>query len=326
MSIKRICTHNGAFHADESLAVWMLKVLPAYKNASVSRSRDPEVWDQADIVVDVSGQYDGKRLFDHHQRGFNEVLEPFTTKLSSAGLIYKHFGREVIQQLLSNHGGNQLSTSDMNVLYNRIYEHFIQALDANDNGINVYPEEVKPLIPTSAITLPGIVSSLNPAWNGDQTDAAQNAMFFQASELMGKAFESRTVYYGLAWLPARSLVKEALQAAAESSTPAILQLSKAMPWKEHLFDLEQELVPEVKPIYVVYPDSGGSWRVQAVPTGPDTFESRKALPEPWRGVRDEDLSSLTGVPGCIFVHASGFIGGAKTNKSALQLATMALDM
>lgn len=29
----------------------------------------------------------------------------------------------------------------------------------------------------------------------------------------------------------------------------------------------------------------------------------------WRGVRDEELSKITGVPGCIFVHAAGFTGG-----------------
>lgn len=46
-----------------------------------------------------------------------------------------------------------------------------------------------------------------------------------------------------------------------------------------------------------------------MPVSPESFESRKALPELWRGVRDEALCQLTGIPGCIFVHTSGFIGG-----------------
>lgn len=29
----------------------------------------------------------------------------------------------------------------------------------------------------------------------------------------------------------------------------------------------------------------------------------------WRGIRDEALDQITGIPGCIFVHAGGFIGG-----------------
>lgn len=82
--------------------------------------------------------------------------------------------------------------------------------------------------------------------------------------------------------------------------------------QEHLFELEESLsIPEAeKPLYVLYPDEfGGNWRIQAVPVSPQSFESRKALPEQWRGVRDEELSKLSGVDGCIFVHASGFIGG-----------------
>jgi uncharacterized UPF0160 family protein len=82
--------------------------------------------------------------------------------------------------------------------------------------------------------------------------------------------------------------------------------------QEHLFGLEEELGKSGKAIYVLYPDESGKWRIQAVPTNPDSFESRKSLPEAWRGVRDDALSQLTGVGGCIFIHASGFIGGEST--------------
>ena len=35
--------------------------------------------------------------YDHHQRGFDEVFgHGFATKLSSAGLVYKHYGREIV--------------------------------------------------------------------------------------------------------------------------------------------------------------------------------------------------------------------------------------
>ena len=84
----------------------------------------------------------------------------------------------------------------------------------------------------------------------------------------------------------------------------------------HLFELEaDEAVPAVAPnqaVYVVYPDEmGGNWRIQAVPLAPESFESRKALPEAWRGLRDEELSKASGIEGGIFIHASGFIGGAQ---------------
>lgn len=86
-----IGTHSGTFHADEALAVFLLRQLPTYKNADLVRSRDPAVLDECTIVVDVGGVYDAEQLrFDHHQRGFNEVFGgQFVTKLSSAGLVYK---------------------------------------------------------------------------------------------------------------------------------------------------------------------------------------------------------------------------------------------
>lgn len=50
-----------------------------------------KVLDTLDAVVDVGGIYEPSQdRFDHHQKGFEEVLgHGFTTKLSSAGLVYK---------------------------------------------------------------------------------------------------------------------------------------------------------------------------------------------------------------------------------------------
>ena len=57
----------------------------------MKRTRDSNILDTCDIVVDVGAVYDeSKQRFDHHQRGFMEVFgHGFTTKLSSAGLVYK---------------------------------------------------------------------------------------------------------------------------------------------------------------------------------------------------------------------------------------------
>lgn len=69
MSIPKIGTHNGTFHSDEVLACYMLKVLPEYREATVVRSRDPQVLGDCEIVVDVGAVYDHDKLrYDHHQR------------------------------------------------------------------------------------------------------------------------------------------------------------------------------------------------------------------------------------------------------------------
>lgn len=68
----------------------------------IIRSRDEELLKTLDILVDVGAEYDPARLrFDHHQRGFATTFSPkHTIKLSSAGLIYLHYGKEVIQSIV----------------------------------------------------------------------------------------------------------------------------------------------------------------------------------------------------------------------------------
>jgi uncharacterized UPF0160 family protein len=148
-----------------------------------------------------------------------------------------------------------------------------------------------------------------------------------AMTLSGTEFLSAITGLSDSWWPARSLVADA--AAARCSvhpSGKIMVLEHFCPWKDHLFELEQELDIAGSVLYVLYQDSGGSWRVQAVPADPTSFESRKKLPEAWRGLRDEALSALVGVPGAIFIHASGFIGGHATKEGALSMAVQALDM
>jgi len=101
-------------------------------------------------------------------------------------------------------------------------------------------------------------------------------------------------------------------------------LESFCPWKEHLdtIEKEQDIKPSIK--FAIFTDSNGSWRVQTVSIRLGSFENRVSLPEPWRGLRDEKLSEVSNIPDCIFIHASGFIGGTKTKESAFQMARKAL--
>lgn len=90
-AVTRIVTHNGTHHADEALAVHLLRKLPQYASAELIRTRDKALIEQGTIVVDVGAEYDdARRRYDHHQRGFEETFDSaHKTKLSSAGLVWK---------------------------------------------------------------------------------------------------------------------------------------------------------------------------------------------------------------------------------------------
>lgn len=49
------------------------------------------------------------------------------------------------------------------------------------------------------------------------------------------------------------------------------------------------------------------------------------LHKDWRGVRDEELNNIAKIEGCIFCHASGFIGGNKTKEGAIEMALRSLQ-
>lgn len=106
--------------------------------------------------------------------------------------------------------------------------------------------------------------------------------FETASAMAGSEFYAALNRAAFSWFPARSLVEEAVKSRkTHDASGKLIVFEGFAPWKEHLFLLEEEMqIPEAeKPIYVVYPDESGKWRVQAVPVSPDSFQSRKPLPE-----------------------------------------------
>lgn len=337
-----IVTHDGTFHADEALACYMLQHHTAqYRDASITRTRDPSLIAEADIVVDVGAEYDPQvSRFDHHHRGFTTTFAEdgrrSRTKLSSAGLVYKHFGEEVVSHILEQ-SGIQTSSSEQQLLYLKIYDCFVEAIDAIDNGVSMYGCTTPPRY-ESATDLSSRVGRLNADWFEKNPD--QDTNFKKAMNLAGSEFDDCVRHVARSWLPARAFVKSAYDARWDADPSGkIMILREFAPWKDHLYTLEDEHRGDpdqdsngVKDdsqniLYVVYEDSTGrSWRVQCVPVSKGSFQSRKPLPEPWRGLRDERLSETASIPGCVFVHASGFIGGNKSFDGAMEMAKKALSL
>ncbi|CAB4062499.1 UPF0160 protein C27H6.8,UPF0160 protein MYG1, mitochondrial [Lepeophtheirus salmonis] len=270
----KIGTHNGVFHADEVTACMMLKLLPKFKDAEIIRTRDQKILDTCDIVVDVGGVYDHSlSRYDHHQKTFNESLStiiegmPYVTKLSSAGLIYAHYGKEVIGQRLKEINVEE-TEEVIKMVFERVYKKFIEEIDAGDNGMEYPPMMV---------------------W-------LATIKFFDAINLVRPEFLDRIDYYAQVWWPARRIVKEAVQKR--------LQVHES----GKIIAFDRDGCP-----------------VLAVSVEGDHFNQRLKLKKEWRGLRDGELSEVSGIPGCIFVHAGGFIGGNKTRSGALQMAVDTLN-
>lgn len=332
ISDKVIGTHSGSFQADEAMGVWMLRQIPEYRNSKVVRSRDLKVLDSLDIVIDVGGTYDHSKLrYDHHQRGYDERFDEGKegtdgrcTKLSASGLVYRHYGKDVIRAYYPS-----LSEEHLEFVYTKLYNSLLEALDAVDTGVEMAPEGAE-LQYKDTTGLPSRVGRLNPRWNEVDANGVPpnpDERFEMASKLCGDDFLAVMTKIAESDIPARDFVEKAvLQRKETDPSGEIIKFpSGGLPWKGYLYELEKEhsVDPLIK--FVLYTDQAGMWRVQAVTVEGKAFENRLSLPEEWRGVRDQDLESLTKIPGSRFVHAAGFIGGNTYYEGALEMARVALQ-
>jgi len=125
----KIGTHDGLCECDEVLACFLLKQLDDYKTAEIIRTSDDNILESCDIVVDIGGIYDLDKLrFDTHQSDFDISMntlypnKPWTTKLTSAGLIYAHYGEEVICNILKKEKEDPM----IPILFDKMYEDFVE--------------------------------------------------------------------------------------------------------------------------------------------------------------------------------------------------------
>ena len=163
---------------------------------------------------------------------------------------------------------------------------------------------------------------LNAPWNAPKDGPTEDERFAGASALCGDEFAAALAHIVDVELPARDVVESALLArsSVHPSGEVLVLTSGGCPWKTHLYDLERAHGAATPIKFVLYEDSSGMWRVQAVTMEGTAFTNRLGLLEKWRGVRDDALVAASGIAGAKFVHATGFIGGNATYDGALQMA------
>ncbi|CEF63041.1 UPF0160 protein MYG1, mitochondrial [Strongyloides ratti] len=331
MSTVTIGTHDGKFHTDEAFACFLLKCLPEYKDAQIIRSRNQEKLDCCTIVVDVGGIFSHEKLrYDHHQRTFNEtmaslnILPNFNTKLSSAGLIYAFYGKRAIASILSIPESHE----HIPLLYNKMYEHFVENVDAVDNGIAQCDCKKSEKRYSKAESLDSRVSDLMPYWNDPNQNTDER--FLKAVNLTGESFTNKLSFYFKAWLPAREIVRSVINNRCDfhESGKIILLPDCGLPWKSHLLEIEKELdLTNDEILFAIFKDSqGNGYRVSTIPLHDDgSFDFRLGLHDKWRGLRDDELVATSGIPTAYFVHMNGFIGGARTLEDAKEMALKSME-
>ncbi len=288
MNDKLIVTHNGNFHADDVFSVAALKhIIPSFK---LIRTRDSDIINKADIVIDVGGEYDPNAgRFDHHQRGGAGKREngiPY----SSFGLIWQKYGLEICQC-------DQAIADAVDVA-------LVSIIDGVDCG---HVEGVY-----NGVSLSQTIAMFNPTW---QEDSHFDSCFDEAVEFASHIL-ARFIAAAEGEISAKAIVAKAVENAED---PRVIVLEKYTPWKETVHALSADA------LFIIYPSLSGKWIIHTVPAEIGSFEDRKPLPQQWAGLSDEALNKVTNIDDAMFCHNGLFIAGAASFDSIMKMASLALQ-
>jgi uncharacterized UPF0160 family protein len=295
-----IATHDGVFHADDVFAVAMIQQL--HPEATVIRTRDPDLLRGADIRIDVGLKHNPPTDFDHHQ-GDAPTRHGTGTPYAAAGLValYHH------ERLFGD-------------IYKEIDKSLIMNIDALDSGIQVH----KNLYPYRAYDIHNVIASYMPTsyeTKGLSREAIIRVYYVAfieavkfADYILGREIV-RIKNKDADW----DIVMNAIDASYRND-PRLIILKNALTWthavKVHAPDAE---------FVVSYDNLSDSWFIQTIPDHTeDQFASRKLLPASWAGKQDEELVAATGIVDAIFCHKARFIARAKTKEGILAMADHAL--
>lgn len=295
--MKKMAVHNGVFHADDVFGVALMQSI--YENLEIIRTRDESKLQECDIVSDV-----GNGKYDHHH--VDKKLRENGIPYCGFGLLWQDFALEYINKKFPE----LTNKAEQQGVIEKVDTKFIQQIDAQDNGVDVMTSEV------SVMTLCDVINTFIPFDGGESEleEAFLEAVAF-AKNILFKTTRKYVNNY-----ENRRIIKDELEK-QNIEESRILVLEKSMPWKDTVIEIdEKEHV-----LFVVYQDITGSWCTQTVPKETTSFVARKNLPKSWGGLRDEELSSHTGISDCIFCHPALFICGNKTKEGAISMAQQAVE-
>lgn len=200
-----------------------------------------------------------------------------------------------------------------------MYNKLILEIDAKDNGVDV-ADEVRYHVSTH---LGARVGRFNLDWDAPETACVhkqfRKAMLVAEEELMYNVKQMQST------LSAYSLVEDDYKKRMEvHPSGEIMVLSKFCPWKGLLSEIEDNNNEAGIVKFVLFKDYGGSWRISTVNLEAGSFAFRVSIKKEWCGLRDNELSKVAEIPDGIFVHMSGFIGGAKSYESVLKMAEVSI--
>ncbi|MBA42402.1 MAG: hypothetical protein CMF62_00145 [Magnetococcales bacterium] len=291
-----ITTHNGQFHADEVFAYTLLNNI--FPDNKLIRTRDEKIINKSDIVIDVGMKYDPENnRFDHHQKNCNEKFSDMEILMSSAGMVFKTYGKLFLEKKFQDTINNDF--------YIEVYKNIVLEIDAIDNGIK--QEKSKYYINTG---ISRMVSRFNSFEVFD--DKKQLEQFFKAVEYTQTVLDIVLHELYQKHLLFKEEYTKMKQIIDKTTNEYIIVDFNCENWYKCIKKYESENPDKNKINWIIYKDSE-NWRIRTV-----SFESKK--------LKDEEYlrSVVTNPDEIIFVHKALFIASSKTIETVIEIAENSL--
>jgi uncharacterized UPF0160 family protein len=301
-----VVTHDGDFHLDDVLGCHI--VCTVHRKHRLMRTRDPAIFKKADFLIDVGGVYDPeRRMYDHHQREFNETYSgKYRFRMSSSGLVFKHHIGEYLRAIEM-----EIPEEKREIVIEKLYASYFLYVDANDNGY-----EVSDKLEYLTRDLADVVGNMVPLQRGgDYMKEFQEAM-----DLVGRDLQRVVRNIVHRWLPSLPVVEEAFRRVGGE---IYIYIEEECAFADFIHELNEKYHKNV--VFVIMRKRESFFKILAVKKKNTRFRSILPLKEEWRGKRDQELSALVGIDGCIFVHATGFCGAHETLEGAVLMVEKTIE-
>lgn len=306
-----LITHSGSFHYDELLATAFLMEL--FDDVILLRTRDPKIIKTGTIVYDVGFEFDpANKRFDHHMKWFSEVFsEDYNVKLSSAGLIYKYYHEAVFKK----YGLHSNDILIFNYIKNKMYKELFLATDAIDNGIEI-TYSIKPR------TIQDIIKLFNTSYidDMDEYNAAQDSQFHKVLEFVKMDLKNYLNNLFNNFLPG---FRKAIDFLQNNKDPDIVVITDNYISISAIVEAERFTSRDLK--YMIF-KKNNEYRIYCFNIPEHDFQPKVPLKQEWRGKSQEELKTISQIPGIRFVHATGFTGSVDTLDSAIMMCHESLKV
>lgn len=300
----KVGIHSEPNHPDDILCVVLLEKEYGEENVQVVRTRDLEILKTCDYILDVGGKdeivrdKDGNIVqvwLDHHQIDSeyetNGVKKAACSKL--ADFLYSDVNKFLLKEL---------------------HRILIDPVAASDNGQDLVVGQ----------NLLNFVSLMVEQDWRKEPNAEESLKRFNKTKEMVSNIVDGVVERISGLVTGRNIVCDILKNIGEREYIVLDRYIPKYIWNNILLEYNKAHNNRIKA--VVFPTTHLAWDGVMVHKDRNTFECIKNYPKNWLGLRDEELSKVSGISGAIFCHTAGFFFEGKTKESVIEAVEKVLEV